>query len=280
MEKSIKVIFFTKLFMFILSNYICYFYNDMGSFNKILYEKHGFGRELDIRIYRLLGIYIGDIYPYVADLELKIPYYKKKEHEKLITTDNKKWDKEKKEKLYRSKLIKEKLIKQLMKNKCTIFHSSYNHYEKKIMKGLDDKEFFKKMMLINDKDYKKLKRKNYRLRLSFLLLLFLLVLILPILDLSLGKFESTGKLLHVLCGIFGYNEQTTSGGQAPTGILDTFLSSTCKANNYVGFKIFSILIYCLPIIILGIMIIRGIFYYYKNVIKQKKIKFLEAFNEW
>ncbi|SBS93667.1 Plasmodium exported protein (Pm-fam-a like), unknown function [Plasmodium malariae] len=252
----------------------------MNSFNKCFDEKHVFDRKLDTRIYRLLGIYIEDIYPYVGDLELKIPYNTKKKREKLHTIDYEKWDKEKNEKLYRCSLIKEKLIKELMKNKCTIVHKSYNHYDKKIMNGLNDMAFFKKMILINDNDYKKLKRKKYRLRIYSLLLLFVLVLIIPILDLSLGKFETTGNLLMELCKLSGNSAEAIASTPAPKEALPALWFTTCQVKNYVGFKIFSILIYCLPILILGIILIRGIHYYYKNVIKHKKIRFLEAFNEW
>ncbi|SBS95117.1 Plasmodium exported protein (Pm-fam-a like), unknown function [Plasmodium malariae] len=214
----------------------------MSSFNKCFDEKHGFDRKLDTRIYRLLGIYIEDIYPYVGDLELKIPYNTKKKREMLSIIDNAKWDKEKREKLYKCSLIKEKLIKELMKNKNIMFHKSYNHYEKKMMNGLNDKVFFKKMVLINNKDYKKLKRKKYGLRLCILLLLFLTLLIIPILDLSIGN------LLMVLLTLL---EKGASAGMGDP-----------MANPA------------------GIILIIGIFYYYKNVVKHKKIKSLEAFNEW
>ncbi|SBT85931.1 Plasmodium exported protein, unknown function [Plasmodium malariae] len=280
MEQNIRFIFFINIFVFILLIWFCHYYSDMRTFVKFMNHKYGFDRNLDTQIYRLLGTHIEDIYPYVGDLELKIPYNTKKKREKLPTVDYEKWDKEKNEKLYRCSLIKEKLIKELMKNKCTIVHKSYNHYDKKIMNGLKDMAFFKKIMLINDKDYKKLKRKKYRLRLYSLLILFILVLIIPILDLSLGKFETTGNLLLKLCELSGNSAEAIASGQAPQEALPALWFTTCQVKNYVGFKIFSILIYCLPILILGIILIRGIHYYYKNVIKHKKIRFLEAFNEW
>ncbi|KAI4840529.1 hypothetical protein MKS88_001257 [Plasmodium brasilianum] len=274
MEKRFKLIIFIKIYVYIVIYWIFHCYSDMSMFNIFLDDNYGFDSKLDKRIYRLLGKCEKGIFSNVGDLELKIPYNTKRKKEKLLTNDNEKWEKEKKEKLYRSSLYKEQLIKRLMKNKCTIFHSSYNHYEKKIMKGLDDKKFFKKMMLINDKDYKKLKRKNYRLRLSFLLLLFLLVLIVPIVDLSLGNFSSVGKLLNTLCTLVN---GTPSDSAQDSGSL---WSSTCQLKNLTGIKVFGILVYCLPILILGIILIQGIFYYYKNVIKHKRIGFLEAFNEW
>ncbi|SBT01177.1 Plasmodium exported protein (Pm-fam-a like), unknown function [Plasmodium malariae] len=252
----------------------------MSRFNKILDEEYGFDRKLDIRIYRLLGIYLENIYPYVKDLELKIPYNTKKKSEKLFTIDNEKWDREKKEKLYRSLLYKEKLIKKLKKNKCTMLHKSYDHYEKKIMNGLDDKAFFKKMILINDMDYKKLKRKKYRLRIFLLLLLFILVLILPILDLSLGKFKSIGSLVGEICKLVN---GTASSLPNPNPTVDscTFWSIICDMSNISEtYKAVGILIYSLPILILAIILILGVFFYYKKVIKHKKIKYLEAFNEW
>ncbi|SBS91560.1 Plasmodium exported protein (Pm-fam-a like), unknown function [Plasmodium malariae] len=245
-------------------------------FRKILEDKYGFGRKLDTRIYRLLGKSENCIFTSVGDLELKIPYNTKRKREKLLKTKNEKLDKERKEKLYRCSLIKDELIKELMKKKSTMFHKSYKHYEKKIMNGLHDKEFFKKMMLINDKDYKKLKCKKYGLRLCSLFVLFILVLIVPIVDLSLGNFSSVGTLLNTLCILLGYSEPT-AGSVEPSG---SFWSSTCQLKNLTGIKVFGVLVYCLPILILGIILTRGIFYYYKNVIKHKKIKFLEAFNEW
>ncbi|KAI4839830.1 hypothetical protein MKS88_001733 [Plasmodium brasilianum] len=280
MEQCIKFIFFIKISMFILLNWICHFYCDMISFNKILDEKYNFGKKIDTRIYRLLGNYKNYIYSYVGDLELNIPYSTKKKNEKLLTNDNEKLDKEKKEKLQRSLLYKEQLIKRLMKNKCTMLHKSYNYYEKKIMNGLDDKSFFKKMILINDKDYKKLKCKKYRLRICLLLLLFILVLILPIIDLSYGKFKNTGSLLGVLCSLSGINGDVPTEGDTLTDFFTNLWFSTCKGSNIIGYKLFGILIYCLPILILGIILIRGIYYYYKNVIKNKQIRFIKAFNEW
>ncbi|SBS99456.1 Plasmodium exported protein (Pm-fam-a like), unknown function [Plasmodium malariae] len=252
----------------------------MSRFDKYLDDKHYFGKKLDKRIYRILGKCEKSIFSNVGNLELKIPYDTKKKNEKLLTIDNEKWDKEKKEKLYRSLLYKEKLIKNLMKNKCTFLHKSYTHYEKKIMNGLDDKAFFKKMMLINDKDYKKLKRKKFRLRLFFLLLLFVVVLVIPLLDLSFGEFQNTGNLLNKLCVSLGYTGDPSSPSEPAGDGLSNYFSSTCKLKNLTGFKVFGILVYCVPILILGIILIRGIFYYYKNVIKHKKIKFLEMFNEW
>ncbi|SBS93350.1 Plasmodium exported protein (Pm-fam-a like), unknown function [Plasmodium malariae] len=266
--------------MFILLCWITDFDSDTNMFNKILEEEYCFGSKFNTRIYRLLSKCEKSISANVGDLELKIPFNTRKTNAKLFTVENEKWEKEKKEKLYRSLLYKEKLIKRLMKNKCTFLHKSYNHYEKKLMNGLKDNVFFKKMMLINDKDYKKLKRKKYRLRLFFLLLLFIMVLVIPLLDLSFGKFQSTGKLMNELCGLLGYNGQPIASPEPATNGLSDFLSSTCQLKNITGFKVFGILMYCLPILILGIILTRGIFYYYKNVIKHKKIKFLEAFNEW
>ncbi|SBS95719.1 Plasmodium exported protein (Pm-fam-a like), unknown function [Plasmodium malariae] len=244
-------------------------------FNKILDEKHGSDKKLYKRIYRLLGKCEKSIFANVGDLELNIPYNTKRKNEEIFKVDNEKFQKEKKEKLDRSLLYKEKLIKQLMKNKCTMLHKSYNHYEKKIMNGLDDKAFFNKILLINDKDYKKLKYKKYRLRLFLLSLLFLVTLVIPVLDLSIG---------NLLMKFFSLFENNTSAG------LGVGLSSSGTASNSswityfsenlsVTYKAQSVLIYCVPILIMGILLIIGVFYYYKNVIKHKKVKFLKSFNE-
>ncbi|SBT00542.1 Plasmodium exported protein (Pm-fam-a like), unknown function [Plasmodium malariae] len=249
-------------------------------FNIFLDDNYGFDRKLNKRIYRLLVKCEKGIFSNVGDLELKIPYDTKRTKEKLLTTDNEKSEKEKKEKLYRCTLIKDKLIKELMKKRSTMFHKSYNHYEKKIMNGLDDKAFFKKMMLINDKDYKKLKRKKYGLRISLLLLLFIFVLIIPIVDLSLGNFSSVGKLLNTLCTLV-YGTASTSLGESPAGGSEPFWTYICNGSNISAtYKASIILLYCLPILILCIILIIIPFYYYKNIIKHKKIRFLEAFKEW
>ncbi|SBS96306.1 Plasmodium exported protein (Pm-fam-a like), unknown function [Plasmodium malariae] len=244
-------------------------------------EKYGFDKKLYKRIYRLLGKCGKVILSHIGDLELKIPYNTKQKNKNLLRIDNEKWDKEKKEKLYRSSLIKEQLIKKLMKNKCTMLHGSYSNYEKKLLNGLNDRTFFKKMILINDKNYKKLKSKKYRLRLCLILLLFIFVLILPIVDLSFGEFKSIGNVLKELCCLLGYSNggEPSAGAPTPEG-LEAVVSSTCKIQNFIGIKVFGVLIYCLPILIMGIILIRGIFYYYKNIIKHKKIRFLEEFMEW
>ncbi|KAI4838028.1 hypothetical protein MKS88_003451 [Plasmodium brasilianum] len=282
MEQNNKFIFFIKIYMFMFLYCICHFYYDKGRFIKFLRTKYGFDGKLDTRVYRLLGIYIEDIYPYVGDLELNIPYITKRKSEKLLTTDNEKWEKEKKEKLYKSLLYKEKLIKKLMKNKFTMLHKSYSYYEKKVLNGLNDKAFFKKMMLINDKDYKKLKRKKYALRLFFLLFLFLLVLMIPILDLSLSTSSNSFYLLTLLCKVLGYSSSSGSitALDGTDGATSSLLSSFCSNSSTIPLKVSSILMYCVPILIMGIMLILGIYFYYKNVIKYKKIKSLEAFNEW
>ncbi|KAI4833602.1 uncharacterized protein MKS88_000079 [Plasmodium brasilianum] len=268
MGQIIKFIFFVKIYVFIVLNWICHFYGDTFRFNKILDEKYGSGRKLGKRIYRLLGNCEKGIFANVRDLELKIPHNTKKKNEKC--------DKKKEKKLYRSLLYKEKLINQLMKNKCTMLHKSYNHYEKKIMNGLDDKAFFNKMLLINDKDYKKLQHKKYRLRLFLLSLLFVVALMIPVLDLSIG---------NLLMKFFNLFENGTSAGLgvalngaeiAPSPSWITYFSQ----NLSVTYKAESVLIYCVPILIMGILLILGVFYYYKNVIKHKKVKFLKAFNEW
>ncbi|SBT88027.1 Plasmodium exported protein, unknown function [Plasmodium malariae] len=282
MEQNIRFIFFIKILLFVLLIWICHLYSDMSRFDKYLDKRYSFCKKLNKRIYLLLGKCENGIFSNVEDLELKIPYNTRKKNRKLLTVNDEKWDKEKKEKLYRSSLYKEKLIKRLMKNKCTMLHKSYNHYEKKIMNGLNDKVFFKKMILINDKVYKKLKRKKYGLRLCLLLLLFIFVLILPILDLSLSNSENSLYLLSLLCQLLGYS--LTSGTQPQlegggASAPDSQLSSFCSSDPSISLKVSSILVYCIPILIMGIMLIIGIFYYYKYVIKHKKIKSMELFNE-
>ncbi|SBT86138.1 Plasmodium exported protein, unknown function [Plasmodium malariae] len=280
MKQSIEFACFIKIFMFIILIWTCHFYSNMSRFNKILDEKHGSDKKLYKRIYRLLGKCEKTIFANVGDLELNIPYNTKRKNEEIFTVDNEKFQKEKKEKLDRSLLYKEKLIKQLMKNKCTMLHKSYNHYEKKIMNGLDDKAFFKKMILINNKNYKKLKRKKFGLRLCLLFILFVVVLVIPIVDLSFGKFQEAGNLLGKLCGLSGQDSLQPVESEVTRGFWANLFFSICNNNKIIGYKIFGVLIYCLPIIILGIIIIKGIYYYYKNVIKHKKIKYVEAFNEW
>ncbi|KAI4840214.1 hypothetical protein MKS88_001572 [Plasmodium brasilianum] len=280
MEQNIKFIFFTNIPMFFLLYWICYFYSDMSKINKFLRKNYGFGRNLDTQIYRLLGNCEKNIYSNFGNLKGKILYNTRKKNENLFTVDNEKWAKEKSEKLYKSSLVKEKLIKKLMKSKCTLLHGSYSHYEKKIMNGINDKGFFKKMMLINDKDYKNLKRKKYRLHLCLLLLMFILLFIIPIIDLSLGDFKSIGSLLFVLCQLI-HGKSSGSQVPLPSGDSGTFWSSICYGNNMEkAYRAGSILMYCLPILIMGMILILGTFCYYKKVIKRKKIKFLEEFNEW
>ncbi|SBS98995.1 Plasmodium exported protein (Pm-fam-a like), unknown function [Plasmodium malariae] len=241
----------------------------MSKFNNIFDDKYGICRKLYRKIYRLLGDCEKDTYSNVRNL--------KKCNDKLFTVSNEKRDKEKSAKLYRSLLYKEKLFKRLMKNKITMLHKSYSHYEKKIMNGLDDICFFKKIMLINDKDYKKLKRKKYILMLFLLLISFVMVLTIPILDLSIG---------NLLMKIFTLLDNGTSanlgavGSPSPTASPNTSWIEYFSKNFSVLYKAESILIYCIPILVLAIILILGIFCYYKHVIKQKKIKSLEMFNEW
>ncbi|SBS92919.1 Plasmodium exported protein (Pm-fam-a like), unknown function [Plasmodium malariae] len=248
----------------------------MSRFKKILDEYYGPGIKLNKGIYRLLGKCEKGVFSNVRDLDLKIPNNKKKTNEQLFTNDIEKWEEEKKEKLYRSKLIKEKLIKKLMKNKYTMLHRTYTYYEKKIMNGLNDKAFFKKMILINDKEYKKLKRKKYGLRLFFLILFFAMVITIPILGVLFGE------SLKTLCSTSGSGGEppNPSGSPASSGSWLSSFFSFCLENPISSELVYTIIIYCVPILILGIILILCIFYYYKRAIKNKKIKFLEEFNEW
>ncbi|KAI4841426.1 uncharacterized protein MKS88_000147 [Plasmodium brasilianum] len=281
MEQKFKLIFFIQISMLILLDLIEHLYSDLRRFNNSLYEKNSLGRKLDTSIYRLLGNCENNIYSNISDLKVKVPCNIKQKNKKLCTI-NKKGDKEKNEELYRSSLNKQELIKRLMKNKCTMLHGTYTHYEKKIMNGLNDEAFFKKMMLINHKIYKKSKRKRYVIRTCLLLLLFLLVLVIPILDLSLRNMKKPSNFLSII-GALIIKFPTDSYGVATTpGSVSGWISTSLiigKEHANIALKVSAILTYFVPFIILVTMLILIILYYYKNVIKNKKFKFMEAFNE-
>ncbi|SCN12029.1 Plasmodium exported protein, unknown function [Plasmodium malariae] len=255
----------------------------MNIFDKYLDERNNFDRMLYTRNYRSLVIYENEIYSSFGRSEKEIPYCFKKTNEKNFTINNEKRNKKKSEHSYKTSLINNKGYKEPMKCNSKIFHRTCSDFERKFLNALDKMCFLKKIRMNNDESYRKLKNKKYKLRLGLLLLVFLLVLMIPMLDLSFTYGGQKNGLLGTL-GLLSVtvtrriNSLFLGGDITISGPIVTWFGLSQK--NFVGIETaVSILFYCVPFFILAIILITAVVYYYKNSIKNQKIKFKETFYE-
>ncbi|SBT85650.1 fam-l protein [Plasmodium malariae] len=261
------------------------FYNDMSKFNKIIDEILKENRKLDERTNRLLVKYKGDNEAHIVCL---------KDIQNNI--DNKKKDVSNNEKEHKTKVKQSNgsssrnvaSNKQYKKNNSCIFETKkYSHLEKKIFNELDYIDFLNNNRTITNQMYKKIILKKFSLRVALPLLLFLLLLISLILDKSMNRGLAKGlfELTHLFYGGKGWynalhqwlNVSPLSGFfRTAKKIKYTVLIGSAKTTRetylYV-FNFFDFIIYTLPLFILGVMLILGVFYYHKKVKKYNKIKF-------
>ncbi|SBS93229.1 Plasmodium exported protein (Pm-fam-a like), unknown function [Plasmodium malariae] len=164
----------------------------MNSLNKYLDEKCSFRRKLNSRKYPLLAQYKQGKDLCITNSKEEIPDNEVNKQKNISI--NKKGSNGKHKQSCRSSLYVQKYGKNVDQNKCIIPKTKkYSDYEQKIFKELDYNDYLKNIKIIEDKEYRKVKRKKRRIRIS-LLLLFFLVLMMPILDLLLEKLTAGGLL--------------------------------------------------------------------------------------
>ncbi|KAI4839834.1 hypothetical protein MKS88_001737 [Plasmodium brasilianum] len=274
MEQKIKLLFFIKIITFIYLTRLCLFYNDTNNLNKFLGAIENFDRILYVRNYRLLGHNGKEIFFKIGVSKEEIPYCIKKTNEKS--------NKNKISYLCKSSLTNNGWSKKPMKYNKKIFNTTHSHIEKNFLNALDKMCFLKKIRINNDETYRKLKNKKYRLRLSFLLLVFLFVLMIPVLDSSLTYWGPKNGLLGAM-GLLSTRTPIsgsclTGGDIKVSGLIATWFQLSAKSFIAIETTL-SILLYCVPFLILAIIILLVVVYYYKNSIKNQKIKFKETFYE-
>ncbi|SBS99391.1 PIR Superfamily Protein, partial [Plasmodium malariae] len=185
------------------------------------------------------------------------------------------------------------------KNKSCVFETKkYSRMEKKIFKELSYLDFLKNNRTIRNNTYQKIIRKKYGFRITLPILFVLLLCILLILDLyaNCGLIRGLFKILNIIATTATTVGSTTTDGvkplqkflnplhqwlkKSPFGsffksaaqVADGASKSNIDKHSYItGF--FGFLIYFLPIFIIGVTCILGIFYYHKKVKKYEKIKF-------
>lgn len=179
--------------------------------------------------------------------------------------------------------------KQITTNKSNIFETKkYYNLEKRIFKELDYFDFLERNRTISNKVYKQTIFKKYRLRIFAPVALILLLSIYIILDMY-SFYGLEGMLTQILVYCFGNDWYNSLHKILKDHNLKWLFKSTEKVKNYLSKKVdtvlnpveeyvyvenfFGYLVYIVPLIILGITLILGIFYYHKKVKKYQKLKF-------
>lgn len=171
----------------------------------------------------------------------------------------------------------------MKKNKCMFETKNYSYFEKKIFKEMDFMDFLKNNRTITNKSYRKIIRKKCVLIFVLPLLMFFLLSVLPIVDLSWGLADGKNGLWDAI----GFSNILKQWGGA-NGWLKTVYDSLKDVKGFwrsigvtsgniselhVLIRLFRILIYGLPFLILGITLISRAVYYHKKVKKYERIKF-------
>ncbi|SBT86104.1 fam-l protein [Plasmodium malariae] len=282
MEKKIKSQLFIKIPKFTLLSWICYIYIYMSIFSKYFDENYIYSRKIHGTTYRILSKYKKDKYSDVLDLKEEMTnngMTKKKD----ISNHIEGYSGKRKHSNGSPSEFKGNCKSYMKKNKCMFETKNYSHFEKKIFKEMDYMDFLINNKTISNKSYRKIIRKKCVLLFVLPLLMFFLLSALPIVDLSWGSVDGKkglwdaigfSDILKEWGGSSGWlNAVYTSLKEATwfwTGIGETSNSIT---ELHVLLKLFRILIYGLPFLILGITLISRVVYYHKKVKKYERIKF-------
>ncbi|SBS95552.1 Plasmodium exported protein (Pm-fam-a like), unknown function [Plasmodium malariae] len=171
----------------------------------------------------------------------------------------------------------------MKKNKCMFETKNYSYFEKKIFKEMDFMDFLKNNRTITNKSYRKIIRKKCVLIFVLPLLMFFLLSVLPIVDLSWGSVDGKKGLWDAI----GFSDILKEWGGS-SGWLNAVYTSLKEATWFwrsigdasekisellVLGRLFRILIYGLPFLILGITFISRVVYYHRKVKKYERIKF-------
>ncbi|SBT86378.1 fam-l protein [Plasmodium malariae] len=281
MEQKIKLLLFIKIFTFILLSWACHFYIYMNTLNSSLDASYNYRRKIYLRTYRLLSKCKRDKNSNIVCLKEEIQNNRVSEN-KYIPYDRKKDLGKKKQPLACSR----KFLgyhKQDINNKlCILETNKYSILEKKIFKELDYEGFLKNNKTINDKLYKKILCKKYGLRLFLPLLVFLLLLSLIIVDLTFPSDNNKGLwgTLGVLDNLKGWLK-TKEWLESIVSFLKNYMPKLSSCGNVTTgtqeicflLPLFRVIIYVIPLVILGVTIVLSISYYHKKVKKYETIKF-------
>ncbi|KAI4839616.1 hypothetical protein MKS88_002173 [Plasmodium brasilianum] len=285
MEKNIKSLLFINVASFIFLICIRNFTNDMNTFTKLLSEKRTVGRDLSLRSNRLLAKC-----KHKKDLNmvgLKIFPHNEEIEKKYMTVEESSKAKNKYSNGSSSKYTKDH--KQITRSKSNIFETKkYSNLEKKIFKELDYFDFLEKNRTISNKVYQQTIFKKYRLRIFFPVALILLLSVYIILDMY-SFYGLEGMLPQILVSFFGNGWYNSLHNYLKDCKLSWLFKSKDKVKDLLEKKVsgvgkpfeeyiyvenfFGYIVYIVPLIILGITLILGIFYYHKKVKKYEKLKF-------
>ncbi|SBS95400.1 Plasmodium exported protein (Pm-fam-a like), unknown function, partial [Plasmodium malariae] len=236
------------------------------TFNKYLGKKYMLAIKLDDRIYRLLAKYKKDKDSEVVMLRDDISNNGMDKKKDISNTE--KECTEKKKELYSGSLNNYDGHKQDMNNKYSKFVTKkYSYLEKKIFKELDFVDFLKRNKNISNKTYKKIMRKKFSLRLGSPLLLFLLLSTLIIVDISMCS--SGGNGFWELSGL----ETTLSSWKDILNPYFKWLLTGANSSQSVLGPLFRIVLFVIPLLIIGFTLTSYVFYYHKKAKKYQKIKF-------
>ncbi|SBT85634.1 fam-l protein [Plasmodium malariae] len=282
MEKKIKSQLFIKIPKFTLLSWICYIYIYMSTFNKYLDENYIYSRKIHGTAYRILSKYKQDKYSNALVLkeEMTNNGMKKK---KDISNHMEGYTEKRKHANGSPSEFKGNCKSYMKKNKCMFETKKYSHFEKKIFKEMDFMDFLKNNKIISNKFYRKIIRKKCVLQFVLPLLMFFLLSVLPIVDLSWVLADGKNGLWDAI-GFSNILKQWGEEGGWLKNVYDSLKdvkgfwtsigdsSETISELNVLG-RLFRILIYGLPFLILGITFISRIVYYHKKVKKYERIKF-------
>ncbi|SBT85898.1 fam-m protein [Plasmodium malariae] len=159
MVEIIKSILFIKTFELVLVTWICYFYNDMRTFNKIADAKYKHGRNLDTITLRLLAKYIQDKDSHI--LGLKHNKSNNNEYEKYEITINENGNNGKNKKFNKSSLNKAQYYMEVIDYNNGMFDGKHFHFEKKWIKKKDYDNFLERNRKICNISLGKIRFRRY-----------------------------------------------------------------------------------------------------------------------
>ncbi|SBT85977.1 fam-l protein [Plasmodium malariae] len=283
MEKKIKSQLFIKIPKFTLLSWICYIYIYMSTFNKYLDENYIYSRKIHGTTYRILSKYKQDKYSNALGLKEEMTnngMTKKKD----ISNNMEGYTGKRKHSNGSPSEFKGNCKSYMKKNKCMFETKNYSYFEKKIFKEMDYMDFLKNNKAISKTSYRKIIRKKCVLLFVLPLLMFFLLSVLPIVDLSWGLVD--GKALWDAIGFWKILKEWGKSGWLNAVyvslkesewfwkpiVSNSSICTTASESCVLG-RLFRILIYGLPFLILGITFISRVVYYHRKVKKYERIKF-------
>ncbi|KAI4838053.1 hypothetical protein MKS88_003476 [Plasmodium brasilianum] len=293
MEKKIMLLLFINIATFIPLTWICHFSNETRTFYGSLGENYINDKKLNTKNYRLLAKCKHNKDSCTMGLKEGIPNNDMKERKDISYNENifAQLNRQSNRSLSRN-IERHKKDK---KNNSRIFETEqYSRIEKKIFKELDYSNFLKNNRGISNRIYQKIIRKKYRFRLGLPIFFVFLLSILLLLDLFVGYGLINGlfKVLNIISKPLGYEDYgNVKAVQVMLRPLHEWLKKSpfssffeCAVNvtsstdslidkHYYITGFFGFLIYFIPLFIIGVTCILGVFYYHKKVKKYEKIKF-------